>query len=177
MNISQASSQITQSGNSIGVTGVKTNVTQPIKSAATGPIQSSLLVLLLSVVFCISAQADGFRSAKGGMKIKDMKTGTGLVASEGMIATIQFTGWLDNQGVRGKEIYNSRNRGEPVSFVIGTDKVMPAWNEGVLGMQAGGRRMLLVPPGMAYGKRAIDDVIPANASMQFTIDLVRLEDQ
>lgn len=176
MNISQASSQTTQSGNSFGVTGVKTYVSQPIKSAAIGRIQSTLLVLVLGIVFCIGAQADGFRSAKGGMKVKDMETGSGLVASEGMIATIQFTGWLDNQGARGKEIYNSRSRGEPVSFVIGTDKVMPAWNEGVLGMQAGGRRMLLVPPGMAYGNRAIDDVIPANASMQFIIYLVRLED-
>ena len=176
MNILHTSSQTTESGNSIGVTGVKTNVTQPIKPTATGRIQSTLLVLLLSFVFCINAQADGFRSAMGGMKVKDMKTGTGLVASEGMTATIHFTGWLDNQGVRGKELYNSRSRGEPVSFVIGTDKVMPAWNEGVLGMQAGGQRMLLVPPGMAYGKRAIDDVIPANASMQFIIVLVRLED-
>jgi len=176
MNISQASSQTTQPGNSIGETGVKTYVSQPIRSAVIGRIQSTLLVFVLSFVFCIGAQADSFRNAKGGMKVKDMKTGTGLVASEGMIATIHFTGWLDNQGVRGKEIYNSRNRGEPVSFVIGTDKVMPAWNEGVLGMQAGGQRMLLVPPGMAYGNRAIDDVIPANAPMQFIIVLVRLED-
>lgn len=172
----QISSQTTESNKIIGVPTVKTKVTQPIKSAAIAHIQSTLLVLILSLVFCIGAQAEGFRSAKGGMKVKDMKTGTGLVASEGMTATIQFTGWLDNQGVRGKELYNSRSRGEPVSFVIGTDKVMPAWNEGVLGMQAGGQRMLLVPPGMAYGNRAIDDVIPANASMQFIMVLVRLEE-
>lgn len=150
-------------------------VAQVNRSNAIGRVQSTLLVLVLTLVFCISAQADGFRSAKGGMQVKDMKTGTGLVASEGMTATIHFTGWLDNQGNRGQELYNSRSRGEPVSFVIGTDKVMPAWNEGVLGMQAGGQRMLLVPPGMAYGNRAIDDVIPANASMQFIIVLVRLE--
>jgi len=53
---------------------------------------------------------------------------------------------------------------------------MPSWNEGVLGMRVGGRRMLLVPPRMAYGKRAIDDVIPADSSMQFIIELVRLEE-
>jgi len=155
---------------------VNRNVTDPDISTTGRKVKAFLLVLMLGLVFSLSAQAEGFRNAKGGMKVKDMKTGTGLVATEGMTATIQFTGWLDNQGARGKEIYNSRSRGEPVSFVIGTDKVMPAWNEGVLGMQVGGQRLLLVPPGMAYGKRAIDDIIPANASMQFIINLVRLED-
>ena len=135
-----------------------------------------LTFLALSILSGVAAQADSFQSAKGGMRTQDMQTGTGLVAAEGMIATIQFTAWLDKQGVRGKGLYNSRDSGEPVSFVIGTDKVMPAWNEGVLGMRVGGTRMLLVPPEMAYGQRAIDDVIPAGSSMQFIIELVRLEE-
>ena len=160
----------------IGVDTLHSNQAQPPRSARNGQFQSIILMLIFGFLFSLSIQADEFRTAKGGMKIKDMKTGTGQVAAEGMIATIQFTGWLDEHGARGKEIYNSRNRGEPVSFVIGTDKVMPAWSEGVLGMKPGGRRMLLVPPAMAYGKRAIDDVIPADASMQFIIDLVRLEE-
>jgi len=136
---------------------------------------TALVALALSFLLGAAAQADNFRNAKGGMRTQDMQTGTGPIAAEGMIATIQFTAWLDKQGVRGKELYNSQNSGESVSFVIGTDKVMPAWNEGVLGMQVGGRRQLLVPPEMAYGQRAIDDVIPADASMQFIIELVRLE--
>ena len=134
-----------------------------------------VLVLLLSLGLAASAQAEGFRTAAGGMKVKDLQLGSGEVATAGMIATIHFIGWLDDLGAQGREIYNSRNRGEPVSFVIGTDKVMAAWNEGVLGMQPGGRRMLLVPPGMAYGNRAIEDVIPANASMIFNIELLSLE--
>lgn len=155
---------------------MKMNSANPQQATSNRFINTIQLALVLIFLFGTVAQADGFRSAKGGMKVKDMKTGTGLVASEGMTATIQFTGWLDNQGVRGKELYNSRNSGAPVSFVIGTDGVMPAWNEGVRGMRAGGRRMLLVPPGMAYGNRAIDDIIPAGASMQFIIELVRLEE-
>ena len=130
------------------------------------------IVLALSVISV--ASADPFFNGPGGMKIKDLKPGDGAVATEGMVATIHFTGWLDKGGARGREIYNSRGRGEPVSFVIGTDGVMPAWNAGVLGMQPGGRRMLLVPPTMAYGNREIDEIIPANAAMQFIIELVRL---
>lgn len=136
----------------------------------------ALLTLLLSLMFGSAAQADSFRSAKGGMQIQDTQTGDGPVAAEGMVATIHFISWLDNQGVRGKPIFDSRKNGEPVSFVIGTDKVMPAWNEGVLGMQSGGKRLLLVPPKMAYGNRAINDVVPANTSLQFVIELVRLEE-
>jgi FKBP-type peptidyl-prolyl cis-trans isomerase len=135
-----------------------------------------LTALALSLLFGAAVQADGFQSAKGGMQTQDMQTGSGLVAAEGMIATIQFTAWLEERGVRGEQLYNSQNSGETVSFVIGTDKVMPAWNEGVLGMRVGGTRKLLVPPTMAYGQRAIDDVIPAESSMQFIIELVRLEE-
>jgi FKBP-type peptidyl-prolyl cis-trans isomerase len=138
--------------------------------------QLTNLLLALAFICSFNAHAEEFQTGPGGMKMKDLKPGNGVVATEGMTATIHFTGWLDDQGARGKELYNSRNHGEPVSFVIGTDGVMPAWNEGVKGMQAGGRRMLLVPPGMAYGNRSIDDVIPANASLQFIIELVRLEE-
>ena len=136
---------------------------------------STLLMVFATLWFLTTALAEDFRIGVGGLKMMDLQMGTGEVASLGMIATIHFTGWLDEQGVQGKMIYNSRAHGGPISFVIGTDRVMPAWNEGVLGMQAGGQRLLLVPPGMAYGNRAIDDDIPANASLRLNIELLRLE--
>jgi FKBP-type peptidyl-prolyl cis-trans isomerase len=138
-------------------------------------LRLAVIPLLLAVAVVSTAQAEGFRTAAGGMKIKELKVGTGEAAAEGMVATIHFIGWLDDAGAQGREIYNSRNSGEPVSFVIGTDNVMPAWNEGVIGMQVGGRRMLLIPPAMAYGNRAINDVIPANAALRMTLELVALE--
>ena len=117
---------------------------------------------------------EAFQQGPGGLRFKDLQSGQGVVAQPGMVATIHFIGWLDEQGVRGREIYNSRREGQPVSFVIGTDGVLQAWNEGVIGMKPGGARMLLVPPAMAYGNRAIEDVIPANSSMMFRIELVSL---
>ena len=152
------------------------NLVNPSLQISNRFVHLILAVLVLSFVLVSAVQADNFRSAKGGMQIQDIQTGTGLVAAEGLIATIHFTAWLDKQGIRGKEIYDTRTSGQTVSFVIGTDKVMPAWNEGVLGMQVGGKRLLLVPPNMAYGQRAIDDVIPANSSMQFAIELVGLKE-
>lgn len=136
------------------------------------------LALLFCMTFMTGAWAadEAFRSAAGGLMIKDLQVGQGVSAVKGQVATIHFVGWLDEKGVRGREIYNSRAQGQPVSFVIGTDGVMQGWNEGVLGMKPGGKRMLLVPPGMAYGARKVDSVVPENASLMFRIELVSLEE-
>jgi FKBP-type peptidyl-prolyl cis-trans isomerase len=137
------------------------------------------LFLLLSALLGAPGAAiadESFRAGADGLRLKDLQLGDGPEARAGMVATIHFIGWLDEQGARGREIYNSRAEGHEVSFVIGTDGVMQGWNEGVIGMQPGGARMLLVPPGLAYGNRAIDGVIPANAALMFRIELIRLED-
>jgi FKBP-type peptidyl-prolyl cis-trans isomerase len=135
-----------------------------------------MLALFLLTTAGAWAVDDAFRSAAGGLRVKDLQLGQGPAAVTGQVATIHFVGWIDEHGVRGRELYNSRARGEPVSFVIGTDGVMQGWNEGVLGMKPGGKRMLLVPPGMAYGKRKVEGV-PDNASLMFRIELIKLEEQ
>ena len=145
------------------------------------PIKNRLIIVLLAVLAILLAAPAGwtadeaFRAGPGGLRLKDLTNGTGLAAEPGMIATIHFIGWVDEQGARGREIYNSRREGHPVSFVVGTDGVMQGWNAGVLGMQPGGSRMLLIPPGMAYGNREVDGTIPANSAMMFRIELVSLE--
>jgi FKBP-type peptidyl-prolyl cis-trans isomerase len=162
--------------NRIETQGANMNLANPMLQRSNRPFHMVLTVLVLSFLLSAAAQADDFQIVKGGMQTQDMQTGTGLVAAKGMVATIHFTAWLDKQGVRDKEVFNTRMSGRTVSFVIGTDKVMPAWNAGVPGMQVGGKRLLLVPPQMAYGERAIDDVIPAGSSMQFIIELVGLKE-
>ena len=92
----------------------------------------------------------------------------------GLTAAMHFTGWVAENCQQGKEIYNSRKGGEPVAFVIGTDKVMQGWNEGVLGMRAGGTRLLRIPPELGYGDKAVEDVVPANAYLQFIIELFEI---
>ncbi len=102
----------------------------------------------LAAVICVLSALAGFAGAAtaneafqttlGGVKYKDLQLGSGTEAAFGQIAVIHFAGWLDDDGTRGKALYNSRSHGRPVSFLIGTDKVMEGWNEGVVGMQAGG---------------------------------------
>lgn len=136
----------------------------------------ALLLFFAGSVTAVSANDPAFRSGPGGLRIKDIQTGQGQPAATGQVATIHFVGWIDEQGTRGRELYNTRAEGEPVSFVIGTDGVMAGWNEGVLGMRPGGKRMLLVPPGMAYGQRGVEGIVPENSSLMFRIELIGLRD-
>ena len=104
----------------------------------------ALLLCLGGIRVPVGAEDPTFRTVAGGMKIKDLKVGKGFEAQIGQVATIHFIGWVDEAGAQGKEIFSSRDHGQAVSFLIGTDKVMPAWNEGVLGMKPGGQRRLLM---------------------------------
>lgn len=137
----------------------------------------AVLLACAGFAAALPADDDAFRNGPEGLRYRDLQPGQGAAAVTGQVATIHLVGWVDDQGARGRELYNTRRqRGKPLSFVIGSDRVMPAWNLGVLGMKQGGQRMLLVPPGLAYGDRAVDGVVPANASLMLRIDLVGLED-
>jgi peptidylprolyl isomerase len=88
---------------------------------------------------------------------------------------MHFVGWLDTDGRKGKEIYNSRRERESVSFVVGTDRVMQGWSDGVIGMKPGGKRLLMLPPALGYGSKGVEGVIPPDARMIFVIDVMSIE--
>lgn len=102
----------------------------------------------------------------------DLEAGIGSTAEVGKIVVIHFIGWLDENGEKGKRIFNSRDRGKPVSFKLGTDRVMQGWNIGVAGMKVGGKRRLFVPYELGYGEQGAEDVIPPNTNLIFDIELV-----
>ena len=134
----------------------------------------SMGIVLVLLTFVGTPLAGSFTALPSGLEYKDLKIGSGPAAKLRSTVTIHFTGWVDKSGKRGKEIYNSRKEREPVSFVIGTDKIMQGWNEGTIGMQAGGTRMLKIPPALGYGAKAVEDVIPPNAHLLFIIELLEV---
>jgi peptidylprolyl isomerase len=140
-------------------------------------VRSAALLLLVCSMAGNVLAAGGFITTGKGLQYKDLKPGTGERAEVGDVATLHFTGWLEEKGGKGRELYDTHRRGEPVSFVIGTDRVMPAWNEGVIGMKPGGRRLLKVPAELGYGSRGVQDVVPPNARLIFVIDLLELRKQ
>jgi len=139
-------------------------------------VSAALAVAAVAVTGSAPAQAEPpFQTLPSGLQYRDLQVGTGPAAAVGDVAQIHFVGWLNNRGVRGDLIYNSREHGRSVSFVVGTELVMEGWNQAVVGMRAGGRRMVLIPPELAYGDREIDDVIPAHAHLMMIIELLSVE--
>jgi FKBP-type peptidyl-prolyl cis-trans isomerase len=136
------------------------------------------LLILLFVLCCATntaLAAGNFQPTPGGAEYKDLKTGEGQIANIGDVATIHFIGWLDSNGNKGREFFNTRKQNKPASFVIGTDKVMPGWNEAVIGMQEGGKRLVKLPPQLGYGSKGVQNIVPPNARLIMIIELLELK--
>jgi FKBP-type peptidyl-prolyl cis-trans isomerase len=102
------------------------------------------------------------------MDIKDLTVGKGVAASQGDTVTVHYIGTL----MDGKEFDSSRKHGKPFDFVLGRGQVIKGWDQGVAGMKVGGKRKLTIPPSLAYGARGSPPVIPANATLQFEVELL-----
>ncbi|HEY5194091.1 MAG TPA: FKBP-type peptidyl-prolyl cis-trans isomerase [Solirubrobacteraceae bacterium] len=100
---------------------------------------------------------------------KEIIVGTGPEAKAGDSVTVNYVGVLYNGG---KEFDASWKRNEPFAFTLGKGQVIPGWDQGVAGMKVGGRRELIIPSELAYGKRGSPPTIPANAPLVFVVDLL-----
>ena len=68
------------------------------------------------------------------------------------------------------------DRGIPFQFCLGAGEVIPGWDEGICGMGVGGKRVLIVPPHMAYGDSGAGDKIPPGAVLHFEVELLDAEE-
>ncbi len=109
-----------------------------------------------------------------GLKYTDTNVGTGAEAKRGDKVTVHYTGWLYNNGEKGKKFDSSVDRGEPFSFPLGGGQVIPGWDQGVAGMKVGGKRTLIIPANLGYGARGAGGVIPPNATLMFDVELLKV---
>jgi FKBP-type peptidyl-prolyl cis-trans isomerase len=117
------------------------------------------------------------RSTSTGLQYIDHQVGTGDEALSGSIVSVHYTGWLYNDGKRGKKFDSSVDRGQPFQFPLGAGSVIKGWDEGVQGMKAGGKRELIIPAALGYGSREIPGVIPANSILNFEVELLKVTPQ
>ncbi len=109
------------------------------------------------------------------LKITDSKVGSGASPKTGQIVVVHYTGWLYENGAKGKKFDSSVDRGQPFEFPIGTHRVIPGWDEGVATMKVGGKRTLIIPPELGYGARGAGGVIPPNATLIFDVELIGIK--
>ncbi len=102
--------------------------------------------------------------------INDVKKGKGEEVENGDTVTVNYIGTLRD----GTQFDNSFVRGEPFTFTVGEGKVIQGWDKGILGMQVGGDRILVIPADEAYGNRQVGP-IPPNSPLVFSIQLVAIQ--
>ena len=134
----------------------------------------STILLAFAVVPLASqpGQAASEVTTPSGLRIIDVKLGTGPVPHAGQTVTVNYTGWLFADGKKGKKFDSSLDRGQPFSFTIGQGEVIKGWDEGVATMHVGGKRTLIIPPDLGYGTSGAGGVIPPNATLIFDVDLL-----
>jgi peptidylprolyl isomerase len=106
-----------------------------------------------------------------GLKYYDLEVGDGPSPEEGQIASVHYTGWLED----GTKFDSSLDRGRPFSFPVGQGQVIAGWDEGVASMKVGGRRQLVIPAELGYGSRGAGDAIPPDATLIFEVELLAVQ--
>lgn len=114
-------------------------------------------------------------TTESGLQILDSKAGEGAEPKTGQTCVMHYTGWLYQNGVKGKKFDSSVDRGQPFEFRIGQGQVIKGWDEGVATMKVGGKRTLIIPPELGYGARGAGGVIPPNATLIFDVELLGLK--
>jgi FKBP-type peptidyl-prolyl cis-trans isomerase len=104
------------------------------------------------------------------MVIDDVRIGSGDGVATGDTVAVHYIG-ATQDGVRFDSSYE---RGEPFSFTVGQGKVIEGWEKGLIGMKAGGQRVLVIPSDMAYGNRQVGPIAP-NSVLVFTIELIEVK--
>jgi FKBP-type peptidyl-prolyl cis-trans isomerase len=112
-------------------------------------------------------------SANSGLKCEDVILGTGPAAKKGDLVYVHYTGWL----AATLDAFDSSVGKEPFKFTLGAGQVIKGWDEGVVGMKAGGKRKLTIPAKLAYGEKGAGfGRIPPNADLLFEVELLRVVD-
>lgn len=115
-----------------------------------------------------NAKKPGVQTTASGLQYKVTKQGTGKQPTASSVVTVHYTGKL----LDGKVFDSSVERGEPIEFPL--NQVIPGWTEGLQLMKEGGKATLYIPSQLAYGEQGVSGTIPANSTLVFDVELIKV---
>lgn len=119
----------------------------------------------------LPTMSDKAVTTDSGLRYEDLTVGEGEPAAKDQLVSINYTGYLED----GTRFDSSVERGEPIKFQLGAAQVIPGWDEGCSGMKVGGKRLLAIPPDLAFGADGAPPVIPPNATLLFEVEMLGVE--
>lgn len=133
------------------------------------------LLLATTSVTVLAGQESGSPEPNGkevvtpsGVKYVDLRIGQGGEAATGKILEVHYIGRLED----GTKFDFSPDRERPFTFRLGTGDVIKGWDEGIAGMKVGGKRKVVIPPELGFGKQGVGSVVPPNAVLIYEFELV-----
>ena len=118
----------------------------------------------------IDEASEGYEKTSTGLRYKiTQKNNDGKPVKRGDNVDVHYTGTL----LDGTKFDSSLDRGKPISFPIGTGRVIPGWDEGIMLLKEGEKANLVIPPYLGYGERGAGAVIPPNAILLFEVELIK----
>lgn len=103
-----------------------------------------------------------------GLRYADLETGQGAQPEAGSQLVVHYTGWIEG----GERFHTSLERSKPTVFELGADHILDGWNIGLADMRIGGKRLLIIPPELGYGKEGLLPAIPPDATLIFEVTLL-----
>jgi peptidylprolyl isomerase len=138
-------------------------------------LSAMALVAMLAPKIAVAQTTAKAVTTPSGLQIIDTKLGTGASPKPGQTCVMHYSGWLYENGQKGKKFDSSLDRNEPFEFPLGQHRVIAGWDEGVATMKVGGKRTLIIPPALGYGARGAGGVIPPNATLMFDVELLAVK--
>jgi peptidylprolyl isomerase len=140
--------------------------------AAIGPNATLVFVVdLLRVIDTPVPDVPDITEAGATMEIIDVTVGDGELVESGDTITVNYQGNL----LDGTIFDSSWSRGQPFTTVIGVGQVIQGWDQGMVGMREGGRRILVIPSDLAYGNEGSGAIIAPNSPLVFVVDLLQVQ--
>ena len=138
------------------------------------PPDSTLIieVVLLDVEAApVATSVSEYTTTDSGLQYADLAEGSGEAVAEGDLVTVEFTIWVAESG---RYFTSSSQQGVSFDFSVGSGQVFPGWEEGMIGMQVGGSRQLLIPSELALGEEGFGEAIAPNSDLLIEVALIGL---